>query len=127
LKANKDILPKTDIFSAAIFELIRRTACELPDDVEEALHQARKAETPGSNAELSLSTFLENIEMAKANTAPLCQDTGMPIFHIHHPEEISIRKVTAIIHNVLEKATQNQYLRPRRFLRIEPDGSFEIS
>lgn len=112
MKTDKNILLKTDTFSTAVLELIQRASCELPDDVEKALHKAHKAEMPGSNAELTLSTFLKNIEMAKANTAPLCQDTGMPIFHIHHPEGISIRKMTEIIHDVLEKATQNQYLRP---------------
>ncbi|MBN1804767.1 MAG: fumarate hydratase [Sedimentisphaerales bacterium] len=112
MKTNKNVLPDTDTLSAAILELVRRCSCELPDDVEKALRQAHKAEKPGSNAELTLSTFLENIEMARANEAPLCQDTGMPIFHIHHPEGISTRKMTKIIHNVLEKATKNQYLRP---------------
>lgn len=108
----KDQLPKTDALRSAILELVRRTACEIPDDVKDALQQALKTEKPGSGAELCLSRFLENIGMAKANTAPLCQDTGTPIFHIHHPQGQSTRELTDIIHHVLEQATQKQYLRP---------------
>ncbi len=93
----QDPLPKTDFLRSAILELVRRTACEIPDDVKDALQQALKTEKPGSGAELCLSRFLENIEMAKANTAPLCQDTGTPIFHIHHPQGQSTRELTDII------------------------------
>jgi fumarate hydratase class I len=112
MKRDKDIVFNPDIFSTALLELIQRTACELPDDVEKALRQAHKVELPGSNGELILSIFLKNIEMAKVNTTPLCQDSGTPIFHIHHPQGLSTRKITRIIHDALATATYNQYLRP---------------
>ena len=112
MKTEHDLSPKTDTLRSAFLELVRRTACEIPDDVKDALDQALKAEKSGSGAELCLSRFLENIEMAKVNTAPLCQDTGTPIFHIHHPQGQSNRELTDIIHHVLKQATQKQYLRP---------------
>lgn len=102
----------TEVFETAIFELIRTTACELPDDVEQALRQAHQNEIPGSNAELTLALFLKNIDMAKTRQAPLCQDTGTPIFHIHHPAGVSTRSLTPIIQSALAKATEHQYLRP---------------
>jgi tartrate dehydratase alpha subunit/fumarate hydratase class I-like protein len=76
-------------FRDAVSELVRLAACELPDDVEMALRDARASEEPGSTAELTLSLFLKNIEMAKERQAPVCQDTGLPIFFISHPEGVS--------------------------------------
>ncbi|MDP2838590.1 MAG: fumarate hydratase, partial [Syntrophales bacterium] len=66
-------------FGDAIFDLVRRTACELPEDVEAALKRAHDEETSGSTARMILATFLENIALAKENQVPLCQDTGMPL------------------------------------------------
>jgi fumarate hydratase class I len=96
----------------AIFELVRRTACELPDDVVAALRRARDAEAPGSAAEITLSIFLQNIDMAHAQMKPACQDTGLPYFFIHHPQQVSKRKMTQVIHDVMIRVTRQQYLRP---------------
>ncbi len=83
-------------FREAVFELVRLAACELPADVEKALREAKAAEEPGSSAELTLSLFLKNIEMAKERQAPVCQDTGLPIFFINHPEGVSRRLLTRV-------------------------------
>ena len=37
-------------FGDAVFDLVRRTACELPADVEQALRRAHSEETPNSTA-----------------------------------------------------------------------------
>jgi len=96
----------------AVFELVRRTACELPGDVVKALRQARDAELPGSGAKLTLDLFLQNVDMALAQMRPACQDTGLPIFFIHHPQSVSKRRITQVIHDVMIRVTQQQYLRP---------------
>ena len=49
-----------EMFSQAVFDLVRSTACELPDDVRKALEQARETEGPGSTAELVLRRSLLN-------------------------------------------------------------------
>ena len=103
---------ESERFSEAVFELVRRTACELPDDVRTALEKARAAEEPGSTAEFTLSQYLKNIEMAKELSKPACQDTGKPNFFVRHPENLSKRKMTLVFHDVLAKATQAQFLRP---------------
>lgn len=102
----------TELLETALVELIRVTSCELPDDVTQALHRAHQAEIPGSNAAMTLALFLQNIEMAKTRMAPLCQDTGTPIFHVHHPASASPRQLTQSIQAALVKATEHQYLRP---------------
>ena len=101
-----------ETFAQAVFELIRSTACDLPDDVRRALEQARENEEPDSTAALVLSIFHENLDMAKKTLKPACQDTGMPLFFVHHPENLSQRKMKNVFHDALARATQEQYLRP---------------
>ena len=59
-----------------IFELIRRTSTDLPNDVESYLKRAYNREQKGSRAHWSLSVIMENIASARENDLPLCQDTG---------------------------------------------------
>ena len=42
--------------TAVFLELIRRTATDLPDDVEKAIRDAREREAPGSAAQSAFST-----------------------------------------------------------------------
>ena len=98
-------------FREAVFELVRLAACELPSDVEKALREAQAAEAPGSSAELTLSLFLKNIAMAKERQAPVCQDTGLPIFFISHPEGVSRRQIIRVCQDAVAWATTKQYLR----------------
>lgn len=98
-------------FREAVHELVRMAACELPTDVEKALNDAWSAEEAGSPAELTLSLFLKNIAMGKERQAPLCQDTGLPIFFISHPEGVSQRQLTRICQEAASWATQKPYLR----------------
>jgi len=98
-------------FREAVFELVRLAACELPADVEKALREAQAAEDAGSSAELTLSLFLKNIEMAKERQAPVCQDTGLPIFFINHPDGVSRRLLTRVCQDAVAWATTKQYLR----------------
>lgn len=101
----------SDGFREAVHELIRLAACELPADVGQALDDARSAEEPGSPAELTLSLFLKNITMARQQQAPLCQDTGLPIFFISRPEGVSQRQLTRICREAASWATDKPYLR----------------
>ncbi len=98
--------------AAALFELIRLTATELPEDVFTAISACRRKEAPGSNAEFILAAFLKNIEMAKERRVPLCQDTGAPTFYISHPGAVSRRSLKRLCEEALVRATREQYLRP---------------
>lgn len=98
--------------SEQILDLIRRAATDLPTDVEQALRQAVEKEAPGSAARGALETILKNVEMARANATPICQDTGTPIFYVYYPEGWSTRKLRAQIEAAVVEATQKAYLRP---------------
>ena len=96
----------------ALVELIRRTSTDLPADVEEALVRAREREEAGSAAQSALSSILENVALSRRNSTPICQDTGTPIFYVHHPEGWSTRRLREQIRAAVAQATARSYLRP---------------
>lgn len=93
-------------------ELVRRASIDLPADVEAALRAAQAREEPGSAAAGALETILENVELARANSTPVCQDTGTPIFYVSHPQDMSTRQLRAQIEAAVAEATARAYLRP---------------
>ncbi len=95
-----------------ILELIRRTSSSLPKDVEDRLRASVEKEAPGSAARGALETILKNVELSRANSTPICQDTGTPIFYVHYPEGWSTRKLRDQVRAALVEATQRSYMRP---------------
>ncbi|MBC8506851.1 MAG: fumarate hydratase [Anaerolineales bacterium] len=95
-----------------ILELVRFTSTNLPPDIEKRLRAAKEEEEPGSAAEGAMDTILKNVDMARENSTPICQDTGTPIFYVHYPEGWSTRKLRKQIQAGVVGATQKSYLRP---------------
>src|SRR5512145_440445 len=95
-----------------ILELVRLASTDLPPDVEAALRQALEQEAPGSAARGALQTILQNVEISRRNSTPICQDTGTPIFYVHYPEGWSTRQLREQIRAAIVIATQQSYLRP---------------
>lgn len=92
-----------------ILALIRDTSSSLPDDVLAAIRSAMRREEKGSSAKMVLATILENCELARANSTPLCQDTGTLTFFV---DSRLRRKVTrAVISKAAALATAKGYLR----------------
>ncbi len=99
-------------YTPYFLELVRRAATDLPPDVEASLRRSLEQEDPGSAARGALETILRNVELARANSTPICQDTGTPIFYVHYPEGMSMRKLRAQIEAAVREATKRNYLRP---------------
>jgi fumarate hydratase, class I len=95
-----------------LIELIRFTSSNLSSDVQKSLEAARDREEKGSAAQSALITILDNVELSRKNSTPICQDTGTPIFYVFHPEGWSTRKLREQIRNAVAAATQKSYLRP---------------
>jgi fumarate hydratase, class I len=95
-----------------LIELIRFTSTNLSSDVQQTLVQARDREEKGSAAQSALITILDNVELSRKNSTPICQDTGTPIFYVHYPEGWSTRKLREQIRNAIVEATKKSYLRP---------------
>ena len=97
---------------AAVLELIRRAATQLPDDVVQAIEQARDREAPGSPAYNVFGMILENIALAREKSVPICQDTGTNIYLVDMPEGMSMRRLTRIVREATAAAVAQSYLRP---------------
>jgi fumarate hydratase class I len=95
-----------------LVELIRFTSTNLSADVQRSLEAARDREEQGSAAQSALITILDNVELSRQNSTPICQDTGTPIFYVYYPEGWSTRKLREQIRNAVAEATQKSYLRP---------------
>lgn len=93
-------------------ELIRRASTDLPADIEAALRRARAGEDQGSAAQTAFDSILENVRLSRANSTPICQDTGTPIFYVYYPTGWSTLALKKQIREAVEKATQMSYLRP---------------
>lgn len=95
-----------------LLELVRLTSTDLPPDVEKRLREAYDEEEEGSAAKGALETILENVELAREHSTPICQDTGTPIFYVDYPEGWSTIKLRKQIQDAVVKATALVYLRP---------------
>ncbi|HIP88380.1 MAG TPA: fumarate hydratase, partial [Anaerolineales bacterium] len=85
---------------------------DLPADVEMALRVAHGQEEPGSAASGALEAILQNVDLARKRSTPICQDTGVPIFYVYYPQGMSPRALRAQIEQAVVEATRRAYLRP---------------
>jgi fumarate hydratase class I len=101
-----------DVLQEEIVNLYRRAATSLPQDIEESLTQATKAEKNGSIAKAALASILKNIRIAREKERPLCQDTGVPVFFVKVPRNRSQIEVKNVILEATRIATEEIPLRP---------------
>lgn len=73
------------VLENSLLQLVRRTAVDIPADVEAVVRKACADEPQASNARAVLETILENIRLARQVDAPLCQDTGGLLFYVQVP------------------------------------------
>ena len=101
-----------DSIEESLLQLITETATNLPADVRRAMQRAAKKETKGTQSRQALSIINLNIDMAKTNVSPICQDTGMPTFHVHTPVGVNQIVIRKAIDKMIEEATRRGKLRP---------------
>jgi len=102
----------TESYIETFVELIRRASTELPADVLEALEEGRKVEKADGLATIALDTILNNVDLARESSAPICQDTGTPVVWVHHPAGVSTRGLRNDFVAAVREATSRKYLRP---------------
>lgn len=92
-----------------ILALIRDTSSSLPEDVEKAILAAMRREEKHSSAKMILKTILENCELARRNSTPLCQDTGTLTFFVDSRLRNKVNR--KVISEATRLATAKGYLR----------------
>ncbi len=95
-----------------VVELYKKVASSLPPDVESGIAHALQEEKKGSSAAASLNIILDNIKTARKTLAPICQDTGIPIFFVRVPAGIGQREIREAILEATRRATSVIPLRP---------------
>jgi fumarate hydratase class I len=91
--------------------VIAKATAQLPDDVTAAIRAGRQQEAEGSLAAMALDAVLRNAELACNDTAPMCQDTGVPLFWIHHPVGVSTGLLGRACAEAVRRATARNLLR----------------
>ena len=98
-------------WSCTLLELIRRTSCDLPADVEQALRRQMEAEAEGSRARATLAALLTNTTLARDRAAPLCQDTGTLTFWWQVPAGADAASLESAARDAVAEATRRGWLR----------------
>ncbi len=101
----------SDVLKRSLLDLIRRTSSDLPPDIRAALVGGREKEKFGSRALMALDTIAENCETAASGSAPICQDTGMIKFYVHHPVSYDTLTLEETARVAVSEATGVGYLR----------------
>ncbi|MBL7054396.1 fumarate hydratase [Candidatus Woesearchaeota archaeon] len=96
----------------SIVELYKKTATELPQDIQDSIIKAKEKEEKTSIAFYILNSITDNIKIAEKGSIPLCQDTGTPIFYIYHNNDISQKELKKAITEATKIATEKIPLRP---------------
>lgn len=99
-------------FKEWVVELLRRASTDLPEDVVASLERAREAEPPNSPGRNVFGSILKNVEIARENSTPLCQDTGTNVFFVYYPNGVSTLEMASDIRGAVAIATEKSYLRP---------------
>ncbi len=99
-------------FKTPMFELIKDASTNLPRDVIDIMEEMRAKEEADSNAKSVLGTILDNVDLAKVEQLPICQDTGMIFLDIYYPSGFSTLMMRKEINEAIKEATQANFLRP---------------
>lgn len=100
-----------DIIGEVAYKLLVHASLELPPEVEGALRTAHREET-NPNGKSFFASILQNIEIAKTDRVPICQDTGVPIYYLDIGSEVVVRgSIREAIDNATRRATMDVPLR----------------
>lgn len=97
--------------SEVAYNVLANTARKYPKNyLERLLHVLRKEDNPGSKSRIA--TIVQNIMDAAEEPACLCQDTGIPTFHIYLNPSISIKAdIKAVLTEQTIRATEEVPIR----------------
>lgn len=104
-----------------VCELYKKAVIELGEDVINALEDALKIED-NKLAKVNLEAILKNIQLAKENSIPMCQDTGLGIIFVKLGN-VEVENLIEGIKKGVAKATKEVPLRPNTVDPITRENS----
>ncbi len=109
-------------------ELLRISATRLPTNVVNSLQQIRETAT-GESAMLQLGNIITDIGIAKEQSKPMCQDTGIISFKLEVGDDFPIKsKLKDILVAATRRATKEIPLRPNTvdFFEGNPKDNVDV-
>lgn len=103
-------ISRKDIYRS-VYNAVLESGVILPEDVSEKIMESRNSEKGLSK--IVLGNIVENLECAKKNCLPMCQDTGMVLFFVEIGLEIDLRglDLEEVINNAVEDAYRDGFFR----------------
>lgn len=102
-----------DIVSSTAVELLRLSATSLPRDVQQSMQKIKQDVLNHEGALLQISNILDDVGLARRNSAPMCQDTGIVSFILSVGDEFVLKsQLKEILRNATAQATKEIPLRP---------------
>jgi len=92
--------------TAAVKELCITANYDLPQDVYDALEQARETEESPVGREV-LDQLVENADIAARDRVPICQDTGLAVFFVDVGQDVHL--VGGDFANAIEEGVRQGY------------------
>jgi fumarate hydratase subunit alpha len=93
-------------------ELLRIAATELPEEYVKEMKRLAK-EMKGEVGRSQLNAILENVEIARKNSQPMCQDTGVVGFMVKLGDGFPLRSgLNEVLNAATRRATKEIPLRP---------------
>ncbi len=109
MKDNKSL--REEVIAATV-RALQKAETSLPDWVRQRMEQAERRERRPL-ARHHLRFMLENVNLAKEGRLPLCQDTGLPIFHVQMGRDLHLDfSLAEAVAEGVRIATQKIPLRP---------------
>ena len=102
---------QASVLTDAIRDLAIEANCVLPSDMQARIEQARRDE-PFETAQGILDKIIENYGIAKANTVPICQDTGVCCVFLKIGQDVHIAgDLRAAVDEGVRQGYEQGYLR----------------
>jgi len=99
------------MLQASLLELVRRTSCDLPQDVEAVIEAAFAREARDTTARYALEVVRKNIALAREKNLPVCQDTGTILFYVTGPKGLDMQAFRKAGDAAVKLATARGFLR----------------
>ena len=98
---------QTNQIEDAVYELAKKACLQLTPSCTAALNAAAAAEKKDSAAKFAIDTLLQNAQTAKAETMPVCQDTGYAVVLAEIGQEVCLEG--DFLDNAVNKGVRRAY------------------